>query len=396
MKSNELNILVIAPYYYWFIKEFTEAESRYVGKIDVLVHHNYLAEISNILPFSGYVEVVRQFFTKKHLIDNERKPNNVNVHLLSMFYLIPDGNNKRLVDTLTKKFESYIKKQVIEFNMIHAHFTYPQGYIAIKLGKKFGVPVIVTLHENMPHLNSLLKKHKKKVYEVWRNADALIRVNKKDFPIYLNAGVPESKLYHIPNGFNPEKFPVIPKDICRKQLNLDPSKKILLNVARLSEEKGQNYLIKAMKYVIQERTDVLCLIGGAGRLKEHLQKQITKQGLEEYVRLCGYIPDEKIAYFMNAADIFVLPSLSEGNPTVMFEALGVGLPFIGTTVGGIPEIITTEEYGMLVEPSDAKGLSEKILSALEKKWDNNSIMMYAKRYSWENIAKQTLRIYKTL
>jgi teichuronic acid biosynthesis glycosyltransferase TuaC len=391
--TDEINILVIAPVYNWFIKNLVETESKYIRKIDVFAHHNYLSEIPKYLPFGGYFEFIKQF-SKEKMINVEGKPSNVNVHLLSMLYFIPDGKNKRLGDRIAKKFEKYIKKHNIEFDIIHAHFTYPQGYAAIELGRKFGVPVVVTLHENMPHLNSLLAKHKNGVYLVWRRADALIRVNKKDFPIYLNAGVHPSRLHHIPNGFNSRQFPVISKDVAKKHLDLDTKKRIILNVARLSEEKGQNYLIEAMKFVIKEKKDVLCLIGGTGPLAKQLQKQIKRLGLEKYVQLCGFIPNEKIAYYMNGADIFVLPSLSEGNPTVMFEALGIGLPFIGTKVGGIPEIIISENFGLLVEPQNPKDLAEKIIIALNKKWEQDLIRTYAQQFSWDNIARQTLNIYE--
>lgn len=395
MGLNDIDILVITPHYRWFVKDIIEAKSKFVGDVNVIIHHNYLAEISNYLPFCGYLEVIRQY-TKDKIIDIEGKPDNVNIHLLSMLYFIPDGSNFRIGDKIAKNCEKYIKTQKIEFGLIHAHFTYPQGYAAIKLGRKYNVPVVITLHENIPHLNSLLKKYENKVHWTWKNADALIRVNKRDFPIYLNAGVSENKLHHIPNGFNNEKFSIVPKEVARKKLNFDPKKKIILTITRLSEEKGLNYLIESMKSVFQKYQNALCLIGGTGPLKEQLRKQIKKIGLEENVQLCGYIPNDKIAYYMNAADIFVLPSLSEGNPTVMFEALGVGLPFIGTNVGGIPEIITSEDYGLIVEPANPKDLTEKILKALEKKWDNKRITMYAKIFSWENIAKQTIDIYKIL
>ena len=77
---------------------------------------------------------------------------------------------------------------------------------------------------------------------------------------------------------------------------------------------------------------------------------------------------------MNASDLFVLPSLNEGNPTVMFEALGCGKPFVGSKVGGVPEVITSEEYGLLVEPGNSTDLAEKILQAFEEEWNRESIL----------------------
>jgi glycosyltransferase involved in cell wall biosynthesis len=97
---------------------------------------------------------------------------------------------------------------------------------------------------------------------------------------------------------------------------------------------------------------------------------------------------------MNACDIFVLSSLNEANPTVMFEALGCGKPFIGTKVGGIPEIINSEVYGLLVTPANPDDLKEKILLALDRKWDHEAILKYAEQFTWKEIADEILKIYR--
>ena len=96
--------------------------------------------------------------------------------------------------------------------------------------------------------------------------------------------------------------------------------------------------------------------------------------------------DERLRYLC-------LPSLNEGNPTVMFEALGCGKPFVGTRVGGVPEIITSDKYGLMVDPANPEDLAEKILVALDRKWDKNAISRYAQRFTWENIAKEIMDVY---
>jgi glycosyltransferase involved in cell wall biosynthesis len=116
--------------------------------------------------------------------------------------------------------------------------------------------------------------------------------------------------------------------------------------------------------------------------------------LQDYVKLIGFVPDEDLPILVNACDLFVLPSLSEGNPTVMFECLGCGKPFIGTKVGGEPEIITSEDYGFLVEPANSKELAEKILIALDKNWNTECILDYAKQFTWNKISEQIVEVYK--
>jgi len=390
---KSLNVLVIAPAYNTFVKGNVDALSRFVNNINVIVHHNYLSELSNLIPCGGYLDTVR-LYTKQKLVDTKNMPPNVNVHVLSTLYFIPDGRNTFLGEKLTKLFIRYIKQNNIEFDIIHAHFTYPQGYVGVRLSEVFDVPVVITLHENSPHLGAILSRLRSHAVYTWRKADMLIRVNKRDIDTFLKYGVDANRIVYVPNGYDPKKFQHIPQKIAREYLNLNENTRVLFNLARLYPEKGHKYLISAMKLLLTKRADVHCYIGGIGPLKKQLTRQIKEMTLESYVTLLGYIPNNQLSYWMNAAELFVLPSLSEGNPTVMFEALGIGLPFIGTSVGGIPDIIISEEYGLLCPPADPKCLAEKILIGLDREWDREKIRDYARQFTWDNIARQVYQVYR--
>jgi glycosyltransferase involved in cell wall biosynthesis len=123
---------------------------------------------------------------------------------------------------------------------------------------------------------------------------------------------------------------------------------------------------------------------------------ITDLELNDYVKLVGETPHSEIPSWMHGSSIFVLPSLSEGNPTVMFEALGCGKPFVGTKVGGIPEIIVDDRLGILVNPGDSEALAQAIQQALERKWDHAFIQEYARQFTWENIASKMMEVYKEI
>ncbi|WP_175060116.1 glycosyltransferase [Thermococcus sp. 2319x1] len=384
-----MKLLVVAPFYRFFVKDMTEAISNHVEQTNVLVHHNRLSELAPYIPFSYFRHVEK--YSKKNLVDLSNLPENVHVNIISTLYLRPDGSNFGLGDKLFKMFSKFIERNKIEFDLIHAHFTWPSGYAAVRLGREFDVPVVVHIHENRDWFLSEYNSGNEKIYWTWKNADALIRVNKKDVPLLMEFN---PNVFSVPNGFNPERIKVMQKDDARKLLKLPSDKKIIFALGALIERKGFHYLIEGMAKVVKERDSVLCFIGGSGPLKDKLEKQIHHLNLQNYVKLLGFVPDEELAYWMNAADLFVLPSLSEGNPTVMFEALGVGLPFVGTAVGGVPEIITSEDYGLLCPPADPECLAEKILIALDKEWDREKIRKYAEQFTWENIAMKTLEVYK--
>ena len=385
-----MRLLVIAPHYNYFIKDQIEALSRYVDEITVFVKYNPLVELFSHIPFWEYSFHLRNY-TYKKIINLGGTPDNILVYPVRIVYFKPDGRNQKLGELLAKKINELIRKEKIQFDLIHAHFTWPSGYAAVKLGEKFGVPVVVTVHEDREWIKREYNSGDERIISTWQMASALIRVNRVDVPLLLEFN---DKVCYIPNGFNPNKFRVMKKEVARKKLRLPDDINVLFNLAGLYPYKGHIYLIRGMKTVVEKRDDVLCFIGGAGPLRNKLQQQINEFGLQDHVKLLGFVSDEELEYWMNAADIFVLPSLSEGNPTVMFEALGVGLPFVGTTVGGVPEIITSEDYGLLCPPADPECLAEKILIALDKEWDRERIREYAKQFTWENIAKRTLGIYR--
>ena len=114
----------------------------------------------------------------------------------------------------------------------------------------------------------------------------------------------------------------------------------------------------------------------------------------EKVLLIGSKKHEEIPIWMNTSDIFILPSLQEGFPTVIPEAMACGKPVVATKVGGVPEAIYSDELGILVPPKDSESLSWAILEVLDRKWDPNIILEHAKKYSWSELAKQILLTYR--
>ena len=210
---------------------------------------------------------------------------------------------------------------------------------------------------------------------------------KQTFPQYC------SKVHVIPNGFNPDKFTILDQTLCRNKLKLPLNAKILLNVGNLVPEKGQKDLIEAMNEIVKQRNDIICVIIGSGSMKNTLEDLILKLQLTKHVILVGKRPHSEIPLWMNACDIFVLPSLIEGNPTVMFECLGCGKPFVGTRVGGVPEVIFSEDYGFLCDPTRPVALADNILLALTKEWDSDKIKEYSKQFTWDIIARKVLDIY---
>jgi glycosyltransferase involved in cell wall biosynthesis len=182
------------------------------------------------------------------------------------------------------------------------------------------------------------------------------------------------------------------KNNCRSLLNIPKNKFVIVCVGNLVELKGHKYLFDAIKKLSNK--NIICYIIGEGNNRGSLERYVTSLHLSDQIIFCGWKDHRDIPLWLNASDLFVLPSLNEGNPTVMFESLAVGLPFIGTRVGGIPEIITSSDYGYVVNLRDSDDLVEKIELSLYKKWDKDLIINYSTNFTWEKISKKILNIYQ--
>jgi glycosyltransferase involved in cell wall biosynthesis len=253
------------------------------------------------------------------------------------------------------------------------------------------------MHEDPVWFNEDIQRAHPVWKSIWSQADALIRVNREDL---IRLHVYNQSTYSVKYGFSDQFIPLDTAE-SRKKFHIPQDKKILFSLGLLSERKGFNFLIDAMAIIKKQRDDVVCFIGGAdpsgiGLTERQLKKQIRLNDLEKYVHLLGPIPEDRIVAMMNSCDLFVLPSLSEAFGIVNLEAMACGKPVISTYNGGSDEIVTSEEFGFLVKPADSDILAEKILEALDKKWDPFAIRRHAEEYSWNAITVQFLKIYQTI
>jgi glycosyltransferase involved in cell wall biosynthesis len=201
----------------------------------------------------------------------------------------------------------------------------------------------------------------------------------------------------IPNGIDLNQFLNLSRKTARANLKIKDHEEIILFVGSLLPIKGLKYLIYAMEPVHLSHPDVRLFLVGNGPLRNELEHLVTKVDLETCVNFCGRITNDKVPDYIVASDIFVLPSLSEGLPIVILEAMAGGLPIIASKVGGIPEIVIEKENGLLFEPKKPEQITKQISFLL----DNNDLKHQISRnnkekikyYSWENITDKLENIY---
>lgn len=277
-------------------------------------------------------------------------------------------------------------KREFDFQIIDAHFAYPDGYAATLLGRWFKVPVTITLRGTEARLcqNSrsrlLMFKALSRASRIFAVADALKRTA-------IDIGIPESKIRVVGNGVDTHKFQPIPREVARQQLGLPIDGAMLVSVGGLCERKGFHRVIECLPDLKKAFPDLRYLIvGGAsaeGDWSDRLKRQVVELGLSETVHFLGPMPSDRIKIPLSAGDIFVLATRNEGWANVFLEAMACGLPVVTTDVGGNREVICKEELGKLVPFDDRKALTEAMLEALYIAWEWEKITQYAESNSWD-------------
>jgi len=393
---EESNLLIISDRYPHekdtisssFVKSQVDCLKKYVAHINVIALTPFVPRFLSQFSFMN-PRWRRDAFAQDYEYDN------VSVFFARYFTLPFEFSRRRRGDEAFKVVEKIIRRRKMHFDLIHAHFTYPSGYVGARLKEDYKKPVILTVHEDRDGFLREIFSNNRNIIYTWNFVDKIIRVNEKDLMEFNRLQIDKSKLLFLPNGYSQDLFLPMDSNNARIKLKLPLDRTILVNIANLEVYKGQKYLIESMKKILAIRQDIMLYIVGQGSLRKSLQSLINKYDLQDNVILAGgNKPREDIPLWMNACDVFVLSSLSEGNPTVMFEALGCGKPFIGTNVGGIPEIIINDKLGILVEPKDPEGLAQAILRALEAEWEAAYIREYAKRFTWDGIVKRIVGVYE--
>jgi glycosyltransferase involved in cell wall biosynthesis len=293
-------------------------------------------------------------------------------------------------------------KHTRDCDIIHAHWTL-SGFIGVICKKLWRKKLILTTRESI--LEDLLRnKFFRPIFlYTYRNCDYIASANENHPGIISGMGIPKEKTGTVLNGVDLERFKLRDKNKIREELGLPNDKKIILFTGWLIERKGVTYLFEAAKQVLKNRKDLLFVFVGDGDLMNSLRGETKDSGLEKNVLWVGRKEHEEVPLWLNSADLFVFPSLSEGRPNSVAEAMMCKLPVITTNIKGIiGELVVDGENGLLVPPKDSKAIEESILSIIDNEDELKRIAEEGKRfidnktYNWEGCAKKYLSIYENL
>ena len=258
-------------------------------------------------------------------------------------------------------------------DIVHAHFLLPPGLIGVVVGKVTGKKTAVTAHgsdlliqADKPILRPLIKF-------VLKNTDYVIVVNNTLKYKALEMGVDSKKVHVTANAVNTVKFNPQNKDL-PSDIQLNHDKPVILFVGNLVFQKGVKYLLEAKKLM---KCDSELLIVGDGPLRHELEKKVEDEAIGDVLFIGARRDVDKIMPF---ADLFVLPSVSEGFPITILEALASGLPVVATNAGGIKEVMD-ESVGLMVEPSKPAEMAMAMDTILENRELRDVMSIAARKHS---------------
>ncbi len=177
-----------------------------------------------------------------------------------------------------------------------------------------------------------------------------------------------SKIKVIHNGINLDRYKQMPKDEITKFkefYGIGKNEFVIGEVANLREMKGHVDIIDAIPSIVQEYNNVKFFFAGEDLSNGYIQRYAKDKGLDKYIVFAGYC--DNIPEILSIFDIFILPSLWEGLPTSIIEAMAMGLPIIASNVGGIPELIDDGVNGILIEPQSTQQIASSILYLLKNR-----------------------------
>ena len=300
---------------------------------------------------------------------------------------------------------AYLLAQGKQYDLIHVHQALYPAFVSVFFGKGFlHKPVLVkSASSGMTSDIKQLRRYPSGSFQLKhlvKKMDYLVATNKMSGREFIEIGYPESRIVYIPNGVK----------ITSEGKGTYTSVRTVLTSARLSREKGMDILIKAWAHVVEHEKFLKLVILGDGPLASELRNLSKDLNLTDSVDFRGMVQD--VSSYLNEADLFVLPSKTEGVSNALLEAMNQGIPCIATDVGGNPEAlgkrdskeVSVGQYalatnGVLVYPGDVEGLSSAILYLIRERGVREEMGRKGRQYIRENysidlIADRYIELYQ--
>ena len=275
------------------------------------------------------------------------------------------------------------------FDLIDAHYFYPDGVAAVMLGRRLERPVVITARGSDINLIARHRLPRRMIQWAARQAAGVVTVSRALKDALVALGVPAESIQVLRNGVDLTLFSPVDRERVRQRLGM--KQRTLLSVGNLLAFKGHHIAIRALSLL----PDCELVIIGAGPERPALDALARQTGVGERVRFAGSIGQEQLREYYGAADALVLASSREGWANVLLEAMACGTPVVASDVGGASELVASPEAGLLTERAP-EALARTLQRLFSNYPDRAATRRYAERFSWSETTRGQLQLFERL
>ena len=309
------------------------------------------------------------------------------------FFRIPKVGMTLAPFTMFLSLYRCVRKIIAEgydFDLIDAHYFYPDGVAAVMMGRLLNKPVVITARGTDINLIPAYALPRRQIIWAAQQASGLITVCQALKDTLVEMGVPESKIHALRNGVDLVRFH--PEDRSDARAKLGVFGKTLLSVGHLIGRKGHDLVIRAMT----DLPDFQLLIAGEGPDLKSLQALSAELGVSERVRFLGIVRPEAMTQLYNAGDALILASSREGWANVLLEAMACGTPVVASNVWGTPEVVTSINAGVLMHERTPQGVVEGVRTLFRTLPARDATRYYAEGFSWDATTAGQLALFRDI
>jgi glycosyltransferase involved in cell wall biosynthesis len=276
------------------------------------------------------------------------------------------------------------------FDLIDAHYFYPDGVAAVLLGRHFGKPVVITARGTDVNVIPRYRLPRQMILWAARHAAGMITVARALKDKLVALGVPAERIEVLRNGVDLQLFRPVDREYWRARLGF--RRTTLLSVGNLVPLKGHDLAIRALRLLPE--TD-LAIIGN-GPERAALSALARELDVSARVTFAAAMAQEDLRHYFGAADALVLASSREGWANVLLESMACGTPVIASKVGGTPEIVTAPEAGVIMAERTPEALADSARVLFASYPDGGATRRYAEGFSWDATTEGRLRLFSRI
>jgi teichuronic acid biosynthesis glycosyltransferase TuaC len=294
-----------------------------------------------------------------------------------------------LVASAVARSASRARAEGFDFDLIDAHYFYPDGVAAVDVAARYRKPLVITARGSDINVIAQLPGPRRRILQAARFASAIISVSAALKTKMVDLGMDAERINVLRNGVDMHAYAPIEQTQARAALGL-ASGPVVASVGNLVPGKGHDLAMRS----IARLNGVVLLIVGGGPQRASLGRLARELGIDSRVHFTGELPPERMPTLYSAADLLVLASNNEGWPNVVLEALACGVAVVAADVGGVREILTADVAGTIVEERTTEAFALALNDRLVRLGEPAAVRTFASQFSWDEVVGLQTELYQ--